>query len=193
MPAAELCGCGKPKTHKGNCWARWAVRKANHGPTGIKAKPVSDAGPLSEEEMARRLFGELAADVLLLRKHGHTVARFHDRFRVDRDALTDSQLRARAKALRSSATQPRSPAHLASAEQPAPLEGAPSGNAAVVPPRKDGRAGERDLSARLDRLEQQMARLFDVVADAINGRRACLVDQAKGLAEVETNLRRRVT
>jgi hypothetical protein len=193
MPTAPLCGCGQPKTHKGTCSARWAVRKSNHGPSGFKAKPVSDAGPRSEEEMARRLFGELASDILLLRRHGHTVARFHDRFRVDRDALTDSQLRARAKALRSSATESRSPAHLASAEQPTPLEGAPSGNAAVVPPRKDGRAGERDLSARIDRLEQQVALLFDVVADAIKGRRACLVDQANGLAEVETNLRRRVT
>src|SRR4030095_13189653 len=140
MPTAPLCSCGQPKSHGGVCSVRWAARKANNGPTGIKAKPVSDAGPLSEEEMARRLFGELAS-AMLLRRHGHTVARFHDRFRVDRDALTDSQLRARAKAPRSSATESRSPAHLASAEQPAPLEGTPSGNAAVVPPRRDGRAG----------------------------------------------------
>jgi len=176
------------------CSARWAVRKANNGPTGLKAKPAPEDGPiaaspLSEEEMARRVFGELAEDVLLLRERGHTVARFKDRFRVDRDVLTGDQLRSRAKTLRPSVTKSRSPAFAASAEQPAPLEGAPSGNAAVVPVRKDGRAGERDLSARVDQLEQQMARLFAVVADAIKGRRDCLVDQAKDLADLETNLR----
>lgn len=99
MAAGDLCGCGKPSSHKGMCSARWAKRKANNGPSGIAEKPVVD-GAMSEEAIARRLFGDLADDILLLRSKGHRVARFHDGFRVDRDVLSEDQLRARAKALR---------------------------------------------------------------------------------------------
>jgi hypothetical protein len=101
-----LCDCGKPTSHKGMCTARWAKRKANNGPAGIKAKPATDnppdvAAPMSEEAIARRLFGELADDILLLRKRGYDVARFKGDFRVDREVLSAEQLSAKAKALRS--------------------------------------------------------------------------------------------
>ena len=181
-----LCGCGKPTTHKGMCSARWAKRKVNNGPTGNKAKVEADTGPMSEEAIARRLFGDMADDILLLRGRGHTVARFKDGFRVDRDVLTVEQLEARAKVLRE---RPASQAHNSSIPKPTP--------AAVLPmPRKSppstgdiSSTVDPDLRARVAQLEQRVEFLLAVVADAIKGRRECLTGQASGLAKLESELR----
>jgi hypothetical protein len=186
--AEDLCKCGKPKSHGGMCSVRWAVRKANNGPTGRKADMVPQlATAVSEEAIARRLFGDLADDVLALRKHGHIVARFKDGFRVDRDVLSADQLIAKVKKYK------------AGPEQDAATTRAPSKDALQAvrtdePPATSARgAGPRvnstDLRARVAQLEQQVEHLFAVVADAIKGRRETLVDQAKGLAEIETTLR----
>lgn len=159
-----LCDCGKPTSHKGMCVARWKVRKANNGPAGMRAKAP-------ETDPVRKAYGDLADDVLLLRKRGHLVARFKGQIRVDSDVLTDDQVRARARMVRILGEKPI-------AEVAAP----------VVETKKAGSPAP-DLAARVAELEQQVARLFDVVADAIKGRRETLVDQAKGLADLETTLR----
>lgn len=155
-----LCGCGKPTSHMGMCSARWAKRKANNGPAGIKPK-APDGDPV------RGIYGDLADDVVLLRNRGHLVARFKGQIRVDSDVLSDDQVRAKARLLRNVTAKP-----VAAPELPKITE-------ALTP----------DLRARVAQLEQQVAHLFAVVADAIKGRRTTLVDQAKGLAELETTLR----
>lgn len=48
----------------------------------------------------RKLYGDLADDVHLLRSRGHDVARFKGDFRVDREVLTAAELRGRANAAR---------------------------------------------------------------------------------------------
>lgn len=196
--------------------------------------------PMSEEAIARRLFGDLADDVLLLREHGHSVARFRGDYRVDREVLRYDELQARAKALRvrpPAVKKSRSPALAASAK--------PSDSTAVVPTGNEGRAGERDtarrskskagpepagvatrppaddapqaerqappakskrgagprvpeitilepldLESRLARMEERIEFLFSVVAEAIQGRRRCMLDQASGLERLEATLRR---
>lgn len=145
-----LCACGRPNTHPGNCSARHKAR--------------ASAQPISEAEMARRLFGDLADDILLLRARGHTVARFRDGFRVDRDVLSGDEMRTRAKALRGIfATDNAAAAGVAT--------------------------GPQDLAARMLQLEQRLEFLFAVVADAIHGRRETLTAQAAGLEKIEQTLR----
>jgi len=107
----------------------------------------------------RQTYGDLADDVVLLRNRGHLVARFKGQIRVDSDVLTDDQVRAKARMLRMPAAKPVTSA---------------------IP---------TDLNARVAQLERQVTHLFAVVAEAIKGRRETLVEQAKGLAELETTLR----
>lgn len=197
-----LCGCGKPKSHGGMCSVRWAVRRANNGPTGIKAKePAEGAPPMSEEAIARRLFGDLADDILLLRAHGHTVARFRDGFRVDRDVLSADQLRARATALRERPAkscgalnrQGRNPERL-----PA-LDGAPASAGQEMKSKRSrpehrtppaGCDGPQDIIAeRLARIEQRIDFLFTAVAEAVACRRDTLTEQAAGLEQLQASLR----
>lgn len=173
-----FCACGKPITHKGMCKVRYAKSVAN------KAAAAPVVGTMTEEAIARRLFGDLADDILLLRAKGHTVARFRDGFRVDRDVLTAEALSARAKALRERPTKSRSPAISSSAEQPA-------SNAADVPTREDGRVGERDpdIAARLAHIEKRLDQLFAFVAEAVECRRHTLIEQAAGLEQLHASLR----
>lgn len=144
------------------------------------------AGAMSDEAIAYRLFGDLAPDVLLLRSHGHTVAKFRGDFRVDREVLRYDQVQAMAAALRARPSKDsRSPARATSAKQP-------SSNAAVVPTRKDGKAGERDPAVTCPHcaaLSKRIDQLFAVVADAITGRHDCLVEQAAGLEQLVATLR----
>lgn len=219
MAAGDLCGCGKPKSHGGMCSVRWAVRKANNGPSGLKAKAPTD-GPMSEEAIARRLFGDLADDILLLRAKGHTVARFRDGFRVDRDVLTAEALSARASVLRKAkertneihrgAMQSKGCAKVMRAEPSMSGSAVASGDAVrdasamppdvVAAPYSEGRehagsaaaappACRDDIAARLAHIEKRLDQLFAFVAEAVECRRHTLLDQAAGLEQLHASLR----
>ena len=176
------------------CSARWEKRKANNGPTGNKAsaKVETDTGPMSEAANARRLFGDMADDILLLRKRGHTVARFKDGFRVDRDVLTAEQLVARAKVLRERPTKYKAGPEQGELHESQAPDDAPQAERQEPPatsPRGAGPRADTNLPARLSQLEQRVEFLFAVVADAIKGRRESLAGQVAGLAKLEAELR----
>lgn len=163
-----ICGCGQPTNHKGMCSARWAKRKENNGPSG--KRDGAPAPALTDHDRTRRWFGDLADDVILLRDRGHLVARFKDGYRIDRDVGDADWLRARAKFLRLPKATPVKAASPTDLPKPAQID-------------------PTDLRARIAQLERDMAHLFAVVADALAGRRDTLIEQAKGLAELEATLR----
>lgn len=101
--------------------------------TEVKVAARADADPL------RRIYGDLADDIELLRGRGHLVARFKGQIRVDNDVLSDDQVRAKARLLRQPA---------AKAVAPTPL---PRITDSDTP----------DLRARVAQLEQQVAHLFE--------------------------------
>lgn len=192
------CACGKP-IHKGMCSAKWAVRKANNGPTGMKPKeaPVAPISAISEEAIARRLFGDLADDVLLLRAQGHRVARFRDEWRIDRDVLSTEALCARASVLRKT-LKDRADSRAARVVDGSEVVVEP--NKGAQKPRADepetvaGLAGEADapaphLTARVAQLEQRVEFLFAAVVEAVECRRGTLVDQVCGLEKLIATLR----
>lgn len=199
-----LCGCGRASGHPGMCSAKWVVRKA-------KAADPNAAQPISEEEIARRLFGDLATDVLLLRARGHTVARFRDGFRVDRDVLTADTLSTRAKALRdrparaptvrkkscggvesrhAEGVQGHSAEALGATDLKAGGCDLRNGDVATGNPATAGVApGPQDLDTRMAHIEQRIDFLFAAVAEAVACRRVTLIEQAAGLEQLQATLR----
>lgn len=142
----DLCGCGKPTSHKGMCSARWAKRKENNGPSGLKDSGAGRSRPpMSEEAIARRQFGDLADDILLLRSKGHTVARFRDGYRVDRDVLSYEQVRAMAKANRATRKEITPGEGAADAAKPVTAQAAAPPGACAVCGRTDQERGHTCL------------------------------------------------
>lgn len=135
----------------------WGLRRK------LAERSAGQATPLSEDEMARRLFGDLADDILLLRRYGHTVARFRDGFRVDRDVLTAEQLQARARQCRDAGKSTAGPKQAAATSRP-PANDALQAERTEAPPARSARwvgrrADTNETCGALDRQGRNPERL----------------------------------
>ncbi len=163
-----------------------------------------------------RKYGALAPDIEYLREIGHLVAPFKGDWRIDAEVVDGETLAARAETERQR-RRPRVEARKVEAPvpkieelapcacgQPASHRGmcsvrwakrrannGPSGNRAAPPPAPapPEEPATELIAARVRQLEQDMEHLFAVVADALRCRQETLIDQAKGLAEIEARLR----